>query len=285
MLKKPILVIIYILYVVQAKSQDSLRTSLLWEISGNGLTSSSYLFGTIHTRCGEDYKMPKVAIEKLKLCNSLFEEVDINDPLYYNKYIENMHWDKKLDSLLGDSVFKAASKIFLEITKQPLSKFNQIHPFLTNQFYNQKSLICNKKTKNLEQELIQIANKNRIDIDGLESAEKHLKVVQQMPDMQQLYYLLQNIFQKDSMNFYYKKVVDEFKKNDFVKTVFEKNIQYTKEDSVLIINRNLSWLSTICWRIKLESTFFAVGASHLGFENGLIALLRKKGYTLKPIRL
>jgi uncharacterized protein YbaP (TraB family) len=31
-------------------------------------------------------------------------------------------------------------------------------------------------------------------------------------------------------------------------------------------------------------TFNAVGAAHLGGENGVIALLRKNGYTVKPIK-
>ncbi len=240
MLKQLVSFVILILLMGEIKCQDSTSTSLLWEITGINLKSPSYLFGTIHIRCGEDYKIPKQVIEKLKLCKSLFEELDINDPLYYNKYIENMHWDKKLDSLLGDSLFNAASKIFLETTKQPLSKFNKIHPFLTNQFYNYKSLVCNKKTKSLEQELIQIANKNKIDIDGLETAEEHLKVVQQMPEMNQVYNLLYNIFKKDSMNLYYKKIIDEFKNNNFVRATNNNTNQYTKEDSVLLIDRNFS---------------------------------------------
>ena len=106
-----------------------------------------------------------------------------------------------------------------------------------------------------------------------------------MPDFNQLTYLLENIFQKESMNFYYKKTIDEFKKNDFVNINTNKKNTYTTEDSVLIINRNVLWMPIICWRMNMESTFFAVGASHLSLENGLVALLRKKGYTLNPVRL
>lgn len=35
--------------------------------------------------------------------------------------------------------------------------------------------------------------------------------------------------------------------------------------------------------MQKESTFFAVGAAHLGGEIGIIHLLRKAGYTVKPI--
>lgn len=36
------------LSIVQAQS---IANSLLWEVSGNGLKSSSYLFGTLHATC------------------------------------------------------------------------------------------------------------------------------------------------------------------------------------------------------------------------------------------
>ena len=31
------------------------ENSLLWEVSGNGLSKPSYLYGTIHMICGNDY--------------------------------------------------------------------------------------------------------------------------------------------------------------------------------------------------------------------------------------
>jgi uncharacterized protein YbaP (TraB family) len=35
--------------------------------------------------------------------------------------------------------------------------------------------------------------------------------------------------------------------------------------------------------MKKESAFFAVGGAHLMGENGIIQLLRSKGYTVKPV--
>ena len=36
-------------------SDNSNEKSLLWEIAGNGLSKSSFLYGTIHMICGNDY--------------------------------------------------------------------------------------------------------------------------------------------------------------------------------------------------------------------------------------
>ena len=35
---------------------------------------------------------------------------------------------------------------------------------------------------------------------------------------------------------------------------------------------------------KGSSTFFAVGAAHLGGETGVIALLERAGYTVTPVK-
>lgn len=41
---------------VQAQTKSpKLENSLLWEVSGNGLTKPSYLYGTVHMICSPDY--------------------------------------------------------------------------------------------------------------------------------------------------------------------------------------------------------------------------------------
>jgi uncharacterized protein YbaP (TraB family) len=47
--------------------------------------------------------------------------------------------------------------------------------------------------------------------------------------------------------------------------------------------RNENWAVKMPNIMKDKSTFFAVGAAHLLGEQGVINLLRKKGYTVKPI--
>jgi uncharacterized protein YbaP (TraB family) len=37
-------------------------------------------------------------------------------------------------------------------------------------------------------------------------------------------------------------------------------------------------------QMHIESTFFAVGAGHLGGPEGVVALLKAQGYTLTPIQ-
>ena len=51
-----------------------------------------------------------------------------------------------------------------------------------------------------------------------------------------------------------------------------------------IKRRNLAWMDKILPAINNYSCFIGVGAGHLLSEYGLINLLRRKGYTVEPVR-
>jgi uncharacterized protein len=52
---------------------------------------------------------------------------------------------------------------------------------------------------------------------------------------------------------------------------------------VLLNNRNKNWVGQLKEIMKKEPVFVATGAGHLPGEHGLIALLRKQGYTVRPV--
>jgi uncharacterized protein YbaP (TraB family) len=54
--------------------------------------------------------------------------------------------------------------------------------------------------------------------------------------------------------------------------------------SGLNVERNKSWIPVMEQQAKAKSTFFAVGAGHLGGSGGVIELLRQAGYTVKPVQ-
>ena len=53
---------------------------------------------------------------------------------------------------------------------------------------------------------------------------------------------------------------------------------------VLLDNRNQAWIPKIKAMAAEKATLFAFGAGHLGGEKGLITLLRKEGYTVRPVQ-
>lgn len=70
---------------------------------------------------------------------------------------------------------------------------------------------------------------------------------------------------------------------DYTKESYDDPKYPTSDIKVLLDNRNISWIPVIEAQISKESTFIAVGAAHLAGENGVINLLKKQGYNLKPV--
>jgi uncharacterized protein YbaP (TraB family) len=56
-----------------------------------------------------------------------------------------------------------------------------------------------------------------------------------------------------------------------------------KFEKVLINNRNVTMAKHFEIIANEHTLFCAVGAGHLGGKKGVIALLRKKGYTVEPV--
>jgi uncharacterized protein YbaP (TraB family) len=52
----------------------------------------------------------------------------------------------------------------------------------------------------------------------------------------------------------------------------------------LLVKRNIAWIPSIEKAARSKGTFFAFGAAHLAGKQGVLTLLREKGYTVKPIQ-
>src|SRR4051812_3303009 len=55
------------------------RKSLLWEVSGRGLATPSYIFGTMHLMCAEDVQISGTLGSVIKNINEVYLEVDLDN--------------------------------------------------------------------------------------------------------------------------------------------------------------------------------------------------------------
>ncbi|HLV51992.1 MAG TPA: TraB/GumN family protein, partial [Flavobacterium sp.] len=53
--------------------------SLLWQIEGNGLEKPSYLFGTIHMICEDDFMMTPAIERSLENVEAFYAEIDFSN--------------------------------------------------------------------------------------------------------------------------------------------------------------------------------------------------------------
>ncbi|MGB8191482.1 MAG: TraB/GumN family protein [Chitinophagaceae bacterium] len=266
-----------------------LENTLLWQISGNGLTTPSYLFGTMHLLCAEDARLSANLKKAIKETDRIYFEIDMDDMgqmMSALKYVR-MTDNTKLSDLLSTEEF-ARVKTFFEKNGSilPFSMMERFKPYMLTSLISETGMGC-EKTNGMEMTIMQESKKYDKEILGLETAEFQAGLFDSIPYGKQAKELLNYI---DS--------IDRYKNNtsELVKVYREQNLQKMEDLTMnseggigeyldlLVFNRNRRWVEQLGSILPGKSTLIAVGAGHLPGESGLINLLRKAGYTVKPLK-
>ncbi len=269
-----------------AKAQNATQ-SLLWEISGKGLKQPSYLFGTFHVLCPQDLLLTEVIKNKLKTSEQLVLELDMDDPTLMTEMQKGMVMPqgKTLKEYLKGKDYTLVEQFFKDSLGIPLDAVATFKPFMLSTMLYPKYLGC--QTASWEMTLVQLAKEKNAEVLGLETVEEQMKTIDYLPYQAQAKSLLESITDYHKGKSEIQEMLALYKSQDIEK-MYAVSIEYFRKEmqgmeKVMLDNRNRNWIPKIEKMSKEKPTFFAVGAAHLGGETGVINLLRKQGYTVRPI--
>ncbi len=260
--------------------------SLLWKISGNGLSQPSYLFGTIHITC--DATLPekvKVAMDKT---DQLCLELDMDDTTLQTQMMGGMMMKNgvTMESLASKEDFKIVDEFLTKNLGFSAKMLNTLKPFMVSAMLYPKMMDC--PMQSVESELMKIATTKKEETIGLETVAEQLDVFDAIPYQEQMDELIKTA--KSDLNRDKKELqemLDLYKTEDVAALIdFTKkseNVMVSKYDDQLLNNRNKNWIDRITKIAQEKPTFFGVGAAHLGGEMGVIYLLRKNGFKVEPV--
>ncbi len=267
-------------------AQPASDHTLLWEISGNGISSPSYLYGTIHIICEEDFNVREKLKEKFKASQKIYLEIDMDDPSMNMKMMQlSMLQGKKLSDIFSDSDYHKLNIFFRDTIGMPLTLLNTMKPFVLFSILTLKTLPCSAQ-ESYEMTFVKMAKEQNKEVLGLETIEEQMKIFDDMPDSVQVQMVMRYVNEFDEQRKEFAKMVEDYKRQDldalYQSIMSSPDIAGSEE--VLLFNRNERWIPIIEEAIQKGSVFFAVGAGHLPGANGIIALLRKKGYTVQGVQ-
>lgn len=274
------------LFAVTANAQTKEENSLLWEITGNGLHQPSYLFGTIHIICKEDFFMTEVVKQKFNASGKVFLEMDMDDPNMQMKMMQLALLPKgeNLKTIFGadyntvDSFFKLNSQF-------PLAMFNQFKPMMVMSLLYLNMMPC-KETESYEQNFITMAKANGKDVQGLETMEDQMAVFDGIPDSIEAKNIVKLIKEFEQQKKQFAAMVQVYKEQNLTKLMqsVEGSPDLMNAEEELLTKRNNNWIPVMQKNMNDDGCFFAVGAAHLAGKSGVIGLLRKAGYTVKAVK-
>lgn len=274
----------FIAFISPTRAQVPKEKTLLWEVSGKGITKPSFLFGTIHLMCSNELKMPEIVEEKFNTAGKLFLEIDMDDPNMMKDMMLGMQMkdSSTLENLMGNK-YDSVSSIFQNKTGLPLRMLNTAKPFLLMSMLYPSILQCTPVS--WESVFQKMAKEKGIEIQGLEKLQDQMNIFDKIPYKVQSDMFVKMLLNIDSSKKDFDTMLEVYKNKD----INELNILTNKEEdfgeytNILLDDRNHNWIPVIGEQAKKMPTFFAFGAGHLGGEKGVINLLRKAGFNVQPV--
>lgn len=245
-------VCLIVLISTQSFGQNSdIDNQLLWEISGNGLKKKSYLFGSFHTNDKRVFMLGDSTFIALNQAEAVVLEADLTEmfnELDTRQEDVNVLFDN--DGLPYSGTKKAGKTMYGDEDGMP--------QFL-DAFFQQYCLNSGKK------------------FYPLESIEDQMNLLDDKPEADSRFNEFETrlISQERILKLYLTGDINGLDK--FMKTSLS---IYPGLYNGLIIDRNGIMATGIDTLIKKQSCFIAVGAGHLAGDDGIINLLRRKGYRL-----
>ncbi len=284
-------VLLFCLASLPFSNLNAQETSILWEISGPGITKPSYLFGTLKFIGEKEYFLPIEATEKIK-ASELFIIEDQVDHHAQHELNKALHYPKgeTLASHLSAADYQKVVDFFAQefkITKPQFeSKYARLKPLAIS--ISMTRLALGEDVKFYDIELLRFAKKNKLKAYSLESVQREAQAINSFSIEDQAVALLHSVENFEKQKEEFKKLMADYPQGnleeifEYTLHPLENNTQFIEE---FFFKRNEEWLIKIEKMIKENVVFISVGVAHLEGDRGLLNLLKSNGYTLTPLKV
>jgi uncharacterized protein YbaP (TraB family) len=280
-MKKYIFLLIILTVSLHSISQQK---SLLWEISGNGLNKTSYLYGTMHVSKKVAFRLDDIFYKSLNESECVALESDPTQWLKHTYEDLDLYFNNT-DGSYRDNYYSKLFKLnpVKDVSVRSVIRFdnNMINGYLYRK---------NSRQDNFEEEtyldmfIYQAGKKNGKPIVGLEDIKEsrflttkaRYNVNKKEPDAwftklmkkENRFLLMENVYRDRNV--------------ELLDSIGEAtNTNFYREH--MLFKRNENMVTILDSLMHKKKVFAGVGAAHLGGQKGMLQMLKDKGYTVKAL--
>jgi len=241
--------------------------------------------------CSDDAQLSDSLKAAIANADEVYFEVDMDNLFEMLGVMKKMKMrnDTTLADLLNKSDYEKVKKYF-ETNESilPFSVLETYKPLLAASMLMEGSSEC-ETPEAMEEVIMKEAKNNGKKIRGMETMAYQMSIFDTIPYKLQAEELVKYVDDagKDSSETQeYDKLMQAYRDQDL--TQLEELTKTTDMGianftDILLYNRNRNWVEKLKTILPDRSVLVAVGAGHLPGEKGVINLLRKAGYTVKPV--
>jgi uncharacterized protein YbaP (TraB family) len=274
-------------FVSAQESSPKKYNSLLWEISGNGLKKPSYLFGTMHVSSKLAFHLSDSFYYAIKRCDKVAIELNPEEwqpemarqiwlAKEWNAY--NRSYSNTYINEYSFRIDKYEEKLKRALSAEPAS----INMLLYRSYELQQDF---EEDTFLDMYIYQTGRKLGKQAAGVEDFWEMARLVAEAYDDMRKDKKVKNFGYDNDAYDATLKMQEAYKKGDLDQLDSLNKKMQTSELFLekFLYQRNINQANAIDSIIQRNTLFVGVGSAHLPGNRGVIELLRKKGYKLRPI--
>lgn len=269
-----------------------LAKSLLWEISGQGISQPSYLFGTIHIIDSDKYFLPKGTLEAIDNTDIMVFEIDMSEmedmgamaQIMMQAFMED---NTTIKDLVSPEDYQLISDHFSEMG-MPFMMLERIKPMFLSVMGGDMDMegMQSGAITSYELKFNEMAQSMNRETAGLETIEFQMGLFDSIPYTEQAAMLVETIKMGSSSNDQMEEMISKYLDQDIdglASYISEEADDMSNFEDLLLVKRNENWIPQIRTLSSKRPAFYAVGAGHLGGPKGVIRLLRAEGFTVTAV--
>lgn len=272
---------------------------VLYKVSGNGAKGDSYVMGTHHfapSSMLKDIKGFEPALSSVEAIYGEVEEGELDEDKIQKlakKYAEAPS-DSTLSKVLTPDQFKLLDEIVKKYTNNMLTadKLESMTPSVVGMqisaFQALTAFPDFNPADQIDTKIQKMGKKQKKATGGLETAEDQIKLLFGEPISVQAASLARSLSQDMYATLLSKRLAELYAAQDIDRMLTLMNdpmLGMTPDEAArMLFNRNENWMRLIPSLIAEKPIMFVVGAGHLPGERGLLALLKKAGYEVTPVK-
>ena len=287
----------FISHAQSPKLKDQKYPSLLWEITGNGLKKPSYLFGTMHVSSKMVFNLSDSFYTAIRSADVVALETN---PESWQEDMFNFNFENDFNTTSGpwSQGLVNTPEDYLTINTLKFSKYEKLieaalasNPSAINNLlyrtYSDQETDFEEDTY-LDLYIYQAGKKWGKKVFGVEKyAESMRLAMEAYADAMKDKNRKEKTYDTDE-DFSYARLQEAYRTGnlDLLDTINRLNSLSPAFDEKFLFKRNEIQAASIDSILKNKmSLFVGVGAAHLPGQRGVIEMLRKMGYRLRPIKM
>tara|TARA_R110002012_G_scaffold322109_1_gene555982 strand:- start:2743 stop:3600 length:858 start_codon:yes stop_codon:yes gene_type:complete len=281
-IKNAILALVTILSVAPSVVAQN---SLLYKVEGENI-KTSYVFGTVHMLPKEDFLLEEKVKTAFSESDFIVMELDMDDASMQTEMMKYamLSGDDSLQNHMTPEEYKILDAYFTAKLGVGMAAFNKMKPFVISS----TAMIAHlgQDMASFENTFVQMAGEQKKEIKGLETVAFQMSMFDEQAYDEQIDQVIEMLQKEGGIGGYFDDIIAAYKTQD-IEVLYTSLNEFFESDQAfkekMLDERNQNWIPQIADLSKDKTVFYAVGAGHLGGEEGVIRLLKNAGYTVTPV--